>query len=99
MPNKKITKTDLQKYASLWLQHTGLNDAEISDTLNVDIDTIASWTKVQTKKSSAFINETFGKKSKTVSIMTKEASQQSDQNREKVKTNRDMNKNIFRPNG
>lgn len=99
MPNKKLTKLQLQQYAGLWLSHTGLNDTEISDTLGVDIDTVASWTKPQKKKTSLLINETFGKKSKTVSIMTKEASQQSDQIKNSVSTSRDMNKNIFRPNG
>lgn len=101
MPNKKITKLQLQQYASLWLNHTGLNSVDISDTLGIDIDLVESWTKAKTKnkKSSLFINETFGKKNKTVSIMTKEASQQSDENRNNVSISRDMNKNIFRPNG
>lgn len=99
MPNKKITKSQLQQYAGLWLNHTGLNDTEISDTLGVDIDTVSSWTKQKNKKSSLLINETFGKKTKNVSIMTKEASQQSDQNRNSVPVSRDMSKNIFRPNG
>lgn len=99
MPNKKITKLQLQEYSALWLHHTGMNDAEISDTISVDIDTIASWTKSKkTNKASLFINKTLGKKNQSVSIMTKEASEQSDQS-SKNTTGRNMNQNIFRPNG
>ena len=99
MPNKKITKLQLQEYAALWLKHTGLNDTDISDTLSVDIDTVASWTKnKKTNKTSLFINKTMGKKNQSVSIMTKEASEQSDKSSKNI-PGRNMNKNIFRPNG
>jgi orotate phosphoribosyltransferase-like protein len=100
----KINKTDLQKYASLWLKQSGLNETEISDRLGVDIDTIMLWMRENNlankkPKKSLFINETVGKKNKTVSIMTKEASEKGDEQKRYNQTPRNMDKNIFRPNG
>jgi transcriptional regulator len=102
MSKNKATKIELQKYASLWLKHTGLNETEIADKLGTDIDNVLLWIRednLKTSKKSPFINETFGKKTKNVSIMTKEASQQSDANRSSVKQENRFDKNIFRPNG
>lgn len=107
MSKVKITKTELQKNACFWMKHTGLNETEISDKLGVDIDTIILWTREYNqknntnnskKKSSLFINETAGKKNKMVSIMTKEASERSDDNRKSLPSNQRSQNHIFRPN-
>ncbi len=97
---KKSSKLELQEYASLWLHHTGMNDAEISDKLGIDIDTIAAWTKSKQKtKQRLTINETAGKKNKSVSIMTMAASQASDELRKAQGQTSTRNNNcIFRPN-
>lgn len=101
MSKAKITKKELQKYASLWLKQTGFNETEIADKIGADIDDVLAWMRENQQKkskSSLFINETFGKKNKNVSIMTKEASEQSDKHNKTLPTNR-FDKNIFRPNG
>lgn len=52
---------------------------------------------VKQPKKNLMINQTAGKKAKTVSIMTEAASQNNDQELQKSPTNKRYNKDIFRP--
>jgi|LakMenE18May11ns_1017448.scaffolds.fasta_scaffold9959394_14 hypothetical protein len=101
----KLNKT--QKYAIQWLSHTGSDSDAIAKELNVTstqvlsvIGTPSSKTETTARPQAKdlMITHTSGKKSNSVSIMTKEASEIGDASRNRhnnTKTNEQ--KGIFRP--
>lgn len=108
----RLSKTD--KYAILWLSHTGLHSAEISQELKISEENItkvlekatpmSNDNKISTgsepvKSNNLMINETAGKKTKSVSIMTGAASQENDRILKEMKPSSSRHTGaIFRPN-
>lgn len=103
----------IQNYAILWLNYKGSLPKQISEELSIDLKQVNSILEKQTtasenpniktsssvvgdKKKNLMIMETSVKKNKSVAIMTKEASAQGDEIKKKI-SNRDTNKNIFKP--
>lgn len=104
----KINKTQI--YAIRWLASQGTSQEKIASELDLNIEQVLSTiekygahqeTSVETKKSpakvSSMINETSGKKTKNVAIMTKEASEQHDAMRHKTQPKNNNQNAIFRP--
>lgn len=107
----RLNKT--QNYAILWLNHKNNTPEQIAEELSIDIKQVNSVLEKQTqasenpniktsssvvgdKKKNLMIMETSVKKNKSVAIMTKDGSAQGDENRKNV-SNRNTNKNIFKP--
>lgn len=100
----KLNKT--QQYAIRWLDSQNNTCESIAHELKIPIDDVkktiekygvSNNTDKIKDKTKAVINETSGKKTKGVTIMTPESSQQVDATRAKSK-NIVNNPNIFRPN-
>lgn len=106
----KITNT--KKYAILWLDSQGKNSKEISSELKISLDDIStvllSYKNQNTenkndvvsriKTGDLMITHTAGKKVNNVAIMTKEASEHSDANKNNVPPKgREFNNSIYRP--
>ena len=101
----KLNKT--QKYAIQWLSHNGSDTETIAKELNITSAQVLSVvaapspkteTTIRPQAKDLMITHTSGKKSNSVSIMTKEASEIGDASRTKhnnTKTNEQ--KGIFRP--
>jgi hypothetical protein len=97
-----------QEYAILWLHSQNTKPSEIADELNIPIDKVESAIRinsepVQTKKSSKskdlMINKTSSKGSKSVAIMTGEASALNDELKKKQHTKvKDTQEYIHKPN-
>lgn len=102
----KLSKAN--KYAILWLNHTGESIDKISSELGVSEKQIneALTTNVQAQAmpqpnaKNLMITHTSGKKLNTVAIMTKDASAMADETRKQAISSpgRNQEKNIFRPN-
>jgi predicted DNA-binding protein YlxM (UPF0122 family) len=105
----KLSKT--QNYAIQWLVLQDVSPEDISDELDIELSDVNKVIKkfyttnnqikttssvVGDKKKNLMIMETATKKNKSVAIMTKEASQQSDSIKNKH-SNRQINKNIYKP--
>jgi orotate phosphoribosyltransferase-like protein len=103
----RINKT--QTYAIRWLNSQGLNNEKIAEELGLNIEqvqkTIEKFTIASEEQqvatatspvSNPMITKTSGKGANNVAIMTKEASQQHDSNREKFSSSQ-TSKAIFRP--
>jgi len=105
----------IQKYAVLWLHHQSKTTKEISDELELSEKQISGITSksientgtVPTTKSSMsssrsknlMITETAGKKTRSVAIMTKEASMINDEYKNKsFPQQKNTDKYIYRPN-
>lgn len=100
----KITKT--QKYAIQWLDSTGMNIQDISKELKITSDQVASILEsskqpaaIETKSKNLMITHTSGKKINSVAIMTKEASEVSDDLKKNLPNAvaNTKTKGIFRP--
>lgn len=107
----KLSK--IETYAILWLSNTGLDSAAISKELKLPEDKIIkvleknqprdNENKVKTgsepvKGKSLMINETAGKRNKSVSIMTGAASSVIDEVYKNMPSSNKHNGAIFRPN-
>jgi len=106
----KLNKTQI--YAIRWLASQATSPEIIASELEINIEQVnktmekygSSTTNednVQVKKSSTkisnMITETSGKKTNSVAIMTKEASERHDAMRNKTQTKHNNEKTIFRP--
>jgi len=97
-----------QEYAILWLHSQNTKPSEIADELNISIDKVESAIRintepVKTKKSSKskdlMISQTSSKGSKSVAIMTGEASALNDELKKKQNTKvKDTQEYIHKPN-
>jgi DNA-binding transcriptional regulator GbsR (MarR family) len=103
------------KYAVLWLNHSGMNADDIATELGMELKQVVSVLEkninttsensvkttsepVSTTPKDLMIRHTSNKKTNSVAIMTKEASELSDSKRNQT-TNPNIQKHIFRPNG
>ncbi len=97
----KLSKSNT--YAIHWLNSQGQSIEEIGKELDIPVKQVSSVLEKQAtskvgKYPNLMINHTSAKKSKSVAIMTKEASEVHDAARSKlVPKNREM-KGVFRPN-
>lgn len=108
----RLNKT--QQYAIRWLHSQNKTDTQIANELNITTDQVIkalektgevqSETNIKTAKSNVsrsknlMISETSAKKSKNVSIMTREASEYNDSIKNRVpNANPNTQKAIFRP--
>jgi hypothetical protein len=105
----RITK--VQKYAIQWLNHAGKSVEEISKELDIKPSQISTIISVNSqpepttvthqlaKTKDLMITHTSGKKSNSVAIMTKEASEIADEAKKKapITKGRDSERGIFRP--
>jgi hypothetical protein len=102
----KLSKSN--RYAILWLSHTGEGVDKISAELGVSEKQINEVLETNTQTDtvpkpsakSLMITHTSGKKLNNVAIMTKDASTIADETRKQAESSqgRNQEKNIFRPN-
>lgn len=97
-----------KKYAILWLNSQGKSDKDIATELSLNIDAVSKITSeikpVENQDKSVspinsknlMITHTAGKKTNTVAIMTKEASELNDAKAKKI-PQRQIDRGIFRP--
>jgi hypothetical protein len=104
----------VNKYAILWLNHSGMNPDDIATELSIDLKQVASVLEkninvtsensVKTKtepvsvSKDLMIRHTASKKTNSVAIMTKEASELNDA-KKNTSAHPNIQKHIFRPNG
>lgn len=94
--------SNIKKYAAHWLKHNGFNNEDIAKEIKIPVSDIKEIFEEHEKSASSsksknlMITHTAGKKVNSVAIMTKEASELVDANRNNITANREQ-KGIFRP--